>query len=107
MTAELTAALTVIERKAIAPLKRVMAARPKDFSHTNHAAWADRLREVETQAARALGAIGAEVAWGTGHGKIGLLGITARSGSGLLAALERWRGHAKIKLEKENRRVRP
>lgn len=104
MNAELTEALTVIERKAIAPLKRVMAARPKDFSHTNHAAWADRLREVEAQAAQALGAIGAEVAWGSGHGKIELLGITARSGSSLLAACENWRGRAKARRDGERKK---
>ena len=107
MKAELTNALSVIERKAIAPLKRAMAARPKGFVHTNYAAWAGRRREVEADAARALGAIGAKVAWGDGHGKIELLGIRARSGRGLLAACESWRSQAKAKLGKENRRVRP
>lgn len=106
MKSELKDALSVLERKAIAPLKRVMATRPKGFVHTNYAAWTARLAEVEADAAKQLAAIGADVAWGKGHGTIQLLGIRARSARSLLGALENWRKQAIARSSKENRNVR-
>ncbi|MBL45148.1 MAG: hypothetical protein CMN71_10660 [Sphingomonadaceae bacterium] len=86
--------LRQVERVAIAPLRRIEAARPKGYVHTNYAAWKLRKREVETHAAKELAAIGATVIWSGNSASIALVGITARSGRGLLGALQNWRARA-------------
>lgn len=106
MSGDLKSALAVAERKAIAPLRRVMAARPKSHIHTRYVSWKVRKHEVETHAAKELAAIGATCSWSGKSASIQLAGITARSGRGLLGALLNWRERANAQLTKEKSRVR-
>lgn len=105
MSGELKSALGVAEHKAIAPLRRVAAARPKSHQHTAHVAWNVRKREVEQHAAKELAAIGGTCEWSGNSAAVQLAGITARSERGLLGALLNWRDQASARLTKEKSRV--
>ena len=95
-----------VERVGIAPLRRVEAARPKGYVHTNYAAWKLRKIEVERSAMHELAALGAEISLTGNTAAIKLAGITVRSGRGLLGALLNWRGQAEKSKSEEKARVR-
>jgi hypothetical protein len=102
MSAELKAALTLVERRGIAPLKRVNAFQ----TGADWSAYIARRDEVETQVAEALEQQGARIKREWNGAQIRMCGLMARSTTGLLGALQNWRSQAEAKL-KENRRVRP
>ena len=94
-----------VERVAIAPLRRIEAARPKGYVHTNYAAWKVRKSEVERSSMHQLASMGGETSLSQNRAAIALAGITARSGRGLLGALLSWRRKASQSQIEEKRRV--
>ena len=90
MNAELKTALTLVERRGIAPLKRVNAFQ----TGADWSAYIARREEVETQVAKALEQQGARIKREWNGAQIRMCGLTARSTSGLLGALQNWRSQA-------------
>jgi hypothetical protein len=102
MSGELKAALTLVERRGIAPLNRVAAFQ----TGADWSTYIARRREVEGQVIKALEKQGAKITPQATGTQIRMCGLAARSTTGLLGALQNWRSQAEAKL-KENRRVRP
>ncbi|MBL4640633.1 MAG: hypothetical protein JKX86_02355 [Verrucomicrobiales bacterium] len=97
MSAELKAALTLVERRGIAPLKRVTALQ----TGADWSAYIARRDEVETQVAEALEQQGARIKREWNGVQIRMCGLTARSTTSLLGALQNWRSQAETWLPKE------
>ncbi|MDE0901191.1 MAG: hypothetical protein OSA41_05695 [Erythrobacter sp.] len=102
MSAELKAALTLVERRGIAPLKRVTAWQ----TSADWTAYIARREEVEAQVIAALEPQGARITPQLNGAQIRMCGLTARSTTSLLGALQNWRSQAEANL-KGNRHVRP
>jgi hypothetical protein len=103
MNAELKAALTLVERRGIAPLRRVGTFR----TGSDWTRFVARRDEVEGQVCATLEAAGARISRDWQGAQIRMRGLTARSTSCLLGALQNWRKQAEAKLQKESNRVRP
>lgn len=97
MSAELKAALTLVERRGIAPLKRVNAFQiGADWS-----AYIARREEVEDQVIAVLEQQGARITRPFNGAQIRMCGLTARSTTSLLGALQNWRSQAEDRFPKE------
>lgn len=88
-----------VDQIALAPLRRITAAMPKDFRGYAYAEWRKRKVEVESEVEAKLTAYGAHVAIGAGGAAFTLGGIRARSTMGLQSAIRNWRARAERRVE--------
>ena len=91
MSRAMKEARSVVDRKGIAPLRRVANCRPKSYLDDVWVRWQARRAEVEKNAVADLEAAGARIRWTAQITVIDFGGLRAQSTQGLLMALLNWR----------------
>ncbi len=89
-----------VEKLALAPMVRVQHSMPRGFGGSAFAAWDERRREVDEQAAKSLANLGAFVAYGAGEARLSYAGVSSTSTMGLFQAVRNWHSAALTRIAK-------
>lgn len=98
-TEKLAQAISNVDHLALAPLKRIQAAMPKDFYGAAYVEWRARKTEVFQQVETNLKSIGARISFTGDSTRFSLSGIASSSTMGLIGAITNWRGRAAEQLK--------